>query len=259
MSELKQPQIIINGRVLTPEQVGTLVAGLDALTNIASALDEARGESPVTDLREARMKKEQPRAAELRSIILGPASVAAGQAMQPGRVQVTIEIDADADRQDAFMKLWHEFVTGRSPQEEAIRRKAQDRAQGIASLRELVEVAQGDSGQCRHIAHFLAALYNGPRFPFDLTDLRCIDNELWEHCMAVLRLDQHPKQEVHTYFSDGSRLWEESIIGRRALDRRMALNAALLLAGYLQESASPELKQLAVRMDAWRRAEERDE
>lgn len=84
-------------------------------------------------------------------------------------------------------------------------------AKGVPALRRLYKVAQGDSGQCRHIAAFLAGCYNGQRFPFDLTDLRCIDRELWDDCMAVLAMDRQPMQEVHRYFEDGSRKWESMI------------------------------------------------
>lgn len=83
------------------------------------------------------------------------------------------------------------------------------RAEGEEALLRLVEVAQGHSGQCRYIAAFLLGLYDGQRFRFDLTDLRCIDYELFEDCLTVLRMDFQPLREVHTYFKDGDRLFEQ--------------------------------------------------
>ena len=69
---------------------------------------------------------------------------------------------------------------------------------GVAALRRLYLVACRDSGQCRYIARFLLGLYNGMRFPFDLTDLRAIDAELFDDCMAVLNMDARlTRQEVH--------------------------------------------------------------
>lgn len=47
-------------------------------------------------------------------------------------------------------------------------------------------MAQRDTHQCRHVAHFLAGLYNGPRFPLDLTRLRALDERVLNDCMAVL-------------------------------------------------------------------------
>jgi hypothetical protein len=80
---------------------------------------------------------------------------------------------------------------------------------GVAALRRLLAVAENHSGQCRHVARFLLGLYNGDRFPFDLTDFRCIDDALYEDCMRVLRMDARACiQEVHTYFHDGGRRWE---------------------------------------------------
>lgn len=88
-------------------------------------------------------------------------------------------------------------------------RQDADHAAGIPALKRLYEVARRDSGQPRHIAAFLLGLYNGRRFPFDLTDLRCIDTELFEDCMLVLRMDRCPRQEVHCYFDNGGVRFED--------------------------------------------------
>ena len=126
---------------------------------------------------------------------------------------VTMTLQVPAGRQDAFFRLWLDFTaSGDSPQDEAVRARARDEEQGVESLKHLYRIAQGDSGQCRRVASFLAGLYNGTRFPFDLTNFRGLDGELFEHCMAVLRLDSRPQQEVHMYFEDGGRKWEEMIL-----------------------------------------------
>lgn len=83
------------------------------------------------------------------------------------------------------------------------------RADGEAALRRLFEVAHGHSGQCRYVAKFLLGCYNGQRFPFDLTDLRCLDLALFEDCIAVLRMDSRPLKEVHTYFPNGGQAFEK--------------------------------------------------
>lgn len=63
------------------------------------------------------------------------------------------------------------------------------RLEGEAALRRLLPVAQRDTGQSSVIARFLLNLYNGDRFPFDLTDLRRLDYELFDDCLAVLKMD----------------------------------------------------------------------
>ena len=131
---------------------------------------------------------------------------------------VTLTVQVPADQAAELERMCIEFMAN-DQAAEIRRRTTEDRNQGIASLRRLVEVARGASGQCRYIARFLAALYNGPRFRFDPTVLRAIDNELFEHCMAVLRLDQRCEREVHDYFPDGSRVWEQDLIEGWGLDR----------------------------------------
>ena len=83
------------------------------------------------------------------------------------------------------------------------------RAEGEAALRRLLPIAHRDTGQSRRIARFLLGLYNGERFPFDLTDLRGLDFELFDDCMSVLRMDYQPEQEVHRYFDGGSEIFEK--------------------------------------------------
>lgn len=93
------------------------------------------------------------------------------------------------------------------------------RRQGEEALRRLLHIAQGDSGQCRHVAMFLLSLYNGSRFKFDLTDFRCIDHTIFEDCVAVLRMDYQPVREVHTYFDHGGDIWEKMAQDWRVPDR----------------------------------------
>lgn len=82
------------------------------------------------------------------------------------------------------------------------------RKAGIEALARLLPVAQRDTGQSGVIARFLLSLYNGPAHPFDLTELRSLDAGLFDDCIAVLRLDNSPEQEVHTYFPDGDAIWQ---------------------------------------------------
>lgn len=80
---------------------------------------------------------------------------------------------------------------------------------GKQALMRLFEVAQRDTGQSRRVASFLLGCYNGTRFPFDLTDFRDLDYELFDDCMTVLRMDSQPLQEVHRYFENGGKRFEE--------------------------------------------------
>lgn len=80
---------------------------------------------------------------------------------------------------------------------------------GLPALRRLADIADGDSGQARIVGQFLMGLYNGNRYPFDLTRLRGLDLELHRDCMAVLHMDYHPAREVHEYLEFGEGLFDQ--------------------------------------------------
>jgi hypothetical protein len=80
---------------------------------------------------------------------------------------------------------------------------------GLPALRRLFKIAQGHSGQCRNVAAFLLGLYNGSRFPFDMTNFRAVDTEIFNDMLLVLRMDSRLIEEVHTYFDDGGQAFEQ--------------------------------------------------
>ena len=130
------------------------------------------------------------------------------------KVEVTVHIKASEVK--AFDLLLDEFRGDKSrfhsEAEQLARSREQLEAHGITSLQKLLPLAYGNTGQCRVIARFLAGLYNGQDFPFDLTDLRLLDDKLFEDCMVVLRMDARlTRREVHQYFDRGSQKWEDFI------------------------------------------------
>lgn len=115
----------------------------------------------------------------------------------------------------AFTQMAREFFAqshgGNTSAQRAAEIRARDRDSGLDSLVHLVRIAEGDTGQCGIIARFLAGLYNGTAFPFDLTELRGLDEDLFEHCLAVLRLDNTPAVEIQDYFPDGEARWQRML------------------------------------------------
>lgn len=102
-----------------------------------------------------------------------------------------------------------EFARRREENEKEWAQRPALQAAGFEALQRLYAVAIGHSGQCRYVARFLLCLYNGQRFPFDLTDLRGLDRALFDDCMTVLRMDARAHvREVHTYFDKGSAKFE---------------------------------------------------
>lgn len=81
-------------------------------------------------------------------------------------------------------------------------------ATGLPALLRLVAVAKRDSGQALKVRRLLLGCYNGETFPFDLTDLRCLDQDLFDDCLRVLRMDRYCTAEVHRRFEGGDDLFE---------------------------------------------------
>lgn len=69
-SAFGQPQISVNGRSLTPAEIGTVVAGLNAIGRIANER-EATASAPTFTGRDAQIEQHRRLAVELRELILG--------------------------------------------------------------------------------------------------------------------------------------------------------------------------------------------
>lgn len=82
------------------------------------------------------------------------------------------------------------------------------RREGEESLRRLLPIAQSGTGQSGVVARFLLGLYNGPAYPFDLTDLRRLDQGIVDDCLSVLRMDHRLLKEVHEYFANGNEIFQ---------------------------------------------------
>lgn len=71
------------------------------------------------------------------------------------------------------------------------------------SLLALWELAQRDCGGSRVALRLLCGLYNGQRFPFDLTDLRALDQRYLAAALTAITADASgPVREVHELLND---------------------------------------------------------
>ena len=111
---------------------------------------------------------------------------------------------SDADMKAAQQAAIRDFY---ERQERFAKERAESEAAGVPALERLVQVARGGSGQCHHIRRFLLSLFNGNRWPFDLTRLRALDAELQADCLAVLRMDMTPRCEVHERIANGTEIF----------------------------------------------------
>lgn len=67
----------------------------------------------------------------------------------------------------------------------------------LQALLDLWRIGQGYSSGEKAAAKLLLGLYNGHRFPFDLTDLRLFDDYNLRRALLVLEMDANPQAEVH--------------------------------------------------------------
>jgi hypothetical protein len=119
-------------------------------------------------------------------------------------VKMTVRDEAQARELDM---AWREIISGeRLARTEALEHDIQsimDRAQEALSI---IETAIGNnptSGQAGRLVRFLAGLYNGSDYPFDLTDLRALDTRLANACLDYLNYDRLGKREVHRHLTGG--------------------------------------------------------
>lgn len=85
--------------------------------------------------------------------------------------------------------------------------------QGFEALQRLYLLATDPHHEHGGVAaRFLLGLYNGYRFPFDLTDLRLLGPVTFQDAMAVLVMDARlTRKEVHNYFDEGSKKFERLV------------------------------------------------
>jgi len=103
------------------------------------------------------------------------------------------------------------------PDPEAERLRLEE--EGFEALQRLYAQSLSDTTEGAVCARLLLGLYNGQRFPFDLTDLRVLPAPEFEDAMRVIRMDARlTRQEVHEYFQAGSRKFEDLVRQHQVTD-----------------------------------------
>jgi hypothetical protein len=124
------------------------------------------------------------------------------------KIEVTLQVLNQVQAQE-LRDAWHEIVTGRRLAHaaaidhgtEAVMERARTALQTIeTAIRE-----HPTTGQAGRLVRFLAGVYNGSEFPFDLTEFRALDTELANACLDYLNYDRLGKREVHHHLSGGDR------------------------------------------------------
>jgi hypothetical protein len=124
------------------------------------------------------------------------------------KIAVTLEVANEVQARE-LNEAWQEIVSGRKlARAEALEHGVEAVMEQAQPALALIETAIRDNpttGQAGRLVRFLAGLYNGQDYPFDLTDLRGLDTRLANACLDYLNYDVLGKREVHHHLFGGDR------------------------------------------------------
>lgn len=126
---------------------------------------------------------------------------------------VAVSFEVPHSRLDEFHNCWTEFQTGQRF-DHYLQLRSQDLQKCADSLRKMVDFVTRtgfSTGGAHVMAGLLGSLYNGDRVRWDASGLTRLDYAWAEHCFNVQRLHTYGGCEVHSYFEDGGRIWEQMI------------------------------------------------
>jgi hypothetical protein len=115
------------------------------------------------------------------------------------RKRIQMHFDVATDDQAAELRAaWEEIVSGKLTRINTAAEDTNDimeRARtGLQKIVKAIEENPG-TGQVGRLVKFLAGVYNGHEFLFDLTDLRALDTELANACIDYLNYDRNGSME----------------------------------------------------------------
>jgi hypothetical protein len=127
---------------------------------------------------------------------------------EPSQISLKMTVRDQAQARELDM-AWREIISGeRLARTEVLENDIQSIMDRAQEALQIIEAAIGNnptSGQAGRLVRFLAGLYNGSDYPFDLTDLRVLDTRLANACLDYLNYDRLGKREVHSHLTGGDR------------------------------------------------------
>ena len=158
--------------------------------------------------------------------------------MPTKKIAVTLQVHNEVEARELHA-AWEEIVSGKKlARTEALEHGVEAVMERARTALQIIETAIREhptTGQAGRLVRFLAGVYNGSEFPFDLTDLRALDTELANACLDYLNYDRLGKREVHHHLAGGDRELQQWLKDYR-------IEPALRL-GERQEKALAELPE----------------
>lgn len=128
--------------------------------------------------------------------------------LPPHSKAVHVEADIPANQRDEFDQAVIGILAGARRRMEILESdEAAIKQRALAAL-QVIETAIQDhptTGGARRLVMFLAGLYNGEDYPFDLSELRALDTALANACLDRLNYDRLGRVEVHRLLTNGER------------------------------------------------------
>ena len=128
--------------------------------------------------------------------------------LPPSGKKIHVEADIPASQLDEFERAIAAIAAGERPRMDTLARDEGEivrRAMAALQRIETAIEAHPGTGQARRLVKFLAGVYNGEDYPFDLGELRALDTELANACLDYLNYDRLSKREVHKHLKNGDR------------------------------------------------------
>ena len=128
--------------------------------------------------------------------------------LPPSGRKVHVEADIPASQLDEFDRAITAIAAGERPRMDTLARDEGEIVRRAMAALEKIEAAieaHPGTGQARRLVKFLAGVYDGEDYPFDLTELRALDTELANACLDYLNYDRLGKREVHKHLKNGDR------------------------------------------------------
>jgi phage terminase Nu1 subunit (DNA packaging protein) len=124
------------------------------------------------------------------------------------KIAVTLEVANDVQARE-LSEAWQEIVSGQKlARTAALEQGVEAVMERARPALEIIETAIRENpttGQAGRLVRFLAAIYNGYEYSFDLTELRSLDTRLANACLDYLNYDRLCKREVHHHLAGGDR------------------------------------------------------
>ena len=126
--------------------------------------------------------------------------------LPPHPKTVRVEAEIPVSQRDEFERAIVDIIAGERPRMNTVDRDVNAITRRALESLKVIETAIREhptSGQARRLVGFLAGLYNGQDYPFDMTELRGLDTALANACLDYLNYDRLGVKEVHKHLSNG--------------------------------------------------------